>query len=182
MNSKVTLTTLLSLAAIISVLALAPAKPLNVHSKAGASACFTKLKSLVGDWYKTDAKTKDETLALRFRLTAGGNVLEETEFPGGPEEMMTMYHMDGSSLVLTHYCHMGNEPHMKATIASTPSKILFEWAGGGNMKSEQDTHMHALKITPIDKNHLVAEWTLAQNGKPGFKAKFDVHRKTEEIK
>ncbi len=182
MYSKVTLTALLTLASAAAVLALAPAKPHSAPAKAGAAACFEKLKSFVGDWYRTDDKTKEETLALRFKLTAGGSVLEEIEMPDSSNEMLTMYHMDGSKLVLTHYCAIGNEPHMQATAASKPSKIVFECAGGGNMKSEKDMHMHGLTVYPVDKDHLKTVWTLAQNGKPGQTAIFMVHRKTEDAK
>lgn len=165
----------------IALLACAPAGAMAIHHDGGnAKACFARLKSLAGDWVQTDAKTGKSQVALRYRLTAGGTAVEEVEFPGAPHEMVTLYHMDGDNLVLTHYCGLGNQPHMRATDASTPEKIFFECSGeGGNMKSHEDMHMHALKLTLAGRDHLLAEWTLSSGGKPGHEAKFDVRRKSK---
>ena len=40
----------------------------------------------------------------------------------GPDaiQMITVYHPDGASLLMTHYCSMGNEPRMR-------SKATREW-------------------------------------------------------
>lgn len=162
-----------SAAALVALAAISA----SAGTQESAEACFTKLKSLAGDWYVADPQSGKEMVALRYKVTAGGSALEETEMPGTGQEMITMYHMDGASLVLTHYCHVGNQPHMKATAASTPRKIVFQCAGVGNAKSEKDMHMHALTITPVDDQHLQADWQLSQDGKPGEVAKFLVHRK-----
>ncbi len=37
----------------------------------------------------------------------------------GPENMITMFHMDGDRLLMTHYCGAGNQPRMKL-VASNP--------------------------------------------------------------
>ena len=46
------------------------------------------------------------------RTTGGGSAVTETLFPGTAHEMMSVYHMDGDDLVLTHYCAGGNQPRM----------------------------------------------------------------------
>ncbi len=45
---------------------------------------------------------------------AGGHAVEEREMVGSPHEMLTIYHMEGSDLVATHYCMLGNRPRMTA--------------------------------------------------------------------
>jgi len=162
---------------VVAGFAAMAALPATAGTKESAEACFAKLKSLAGDWVTKDPKSGNEVVALRFRVTSGGSALQETEMPGSPYEMVTFYHMDGDSLVMTHYCHLGNQPHMKATTASTPAKIVFQCASVGNAKSEKDMHMHGLTITPKDDQTLEADWQLAQDGKPGEIAKFIVHRK-----
>src|SRR2546423_7808192 len=171
-------TALMSVCSLIGLTAFgaaslsSPEKPKDSN----AAACFAQLKKLAGDWMTRDEKTGKETLALRYRVTAAGSMVEETELPTSDHEMVTVYHMDGDNLVLTHYCALGNQPHMKATAASTPSKIVFECTGVGNSKSHTDMHMHGLVINVTDANHLANEWTLSQDGKAGHTAKFLVHR------
>src|SRR5688500_4572531 len=97
--------------------------------EAGAKACFERIKKLTGDWVEVDEKTGKETVMLRYRVIAGGSAVEEIIMPGEPHEMVTVYHLDGSSLMLTHYCAVGNQPRMKATAASTPAKIEFKCVG-----------------------------------------------------
>ena len=145
--------------------------------KSGAAACFAQIKTLAGDWLGKEEGGDKEQLILRYRVTAGGTAVEETEFPGSEHEMITIYHLDGDNLLLTHYCHLGNQPRMKATTASMASKIVFECAGGTGMKSHNDTHMHAAKLSFPDKDHILSEWTLCEGGKPGFVAKFSATRK-----
>ena len=146
---------------------------------AGAEACFSKLKTLAGDWMTKDPQTGKEVLALRYKVTAAGSALEETIFAGEPHEMVTLYHLDNGSLVLTHYCALGNQPHLKATEASTPSKMEFTCIGGGNMKSESDMHMHHADVTIKDADHVVTHWAAYKDGKPaGHEVSFEVHRKS----
>jgi hypothetical protein len=144
---------------------------------AGAKACFAKLKSLAGEWLQKDEKTGKETLLARYKLTASGSVVEETLFPGEPHEMVTMYHLDGDSLVLTHYCAGGNQPRLKALPTSTPDRMEFECVSVSNLKSHEDSHMHHAVIMPKSANHLTAEWTSIEKGKAGHVAKFDARRK-----
>lgn len=88
----------------------------NAEEKTASAASrrFEALKKLAGDWVEVgkDGKPTD-TIFSSFRVTAGGSVIEETVFPGSEHEMVTMYHLDGPDLVLTHYCDFGNQPRMR---------------------------------------------------------------------
>jgi len=52
--------------------------------------------------------------------------------------------------------------------------------GGGNMKSENDMHIHHLVINVLSDDHIVAEWSANSNGKQaGAADKFEYYRKTK---
>src|SRR5690348_2757738 len=98
-----------AIALCAGILTLAATATSQAQEK-GPAACFERLKSLAGDWMGKGPGGQEITM-LRFRVTAGGSALEETEFPGTDHEMVTVFHMDGDRLALTHYCHLGNQPH-----------------------------------------------------------------------
>jgi hypothetical protein len=138
---------------------------------------FEKLKTLVGEWVKADkdGKPTDEVLTV-FKLTGGGSALQETIHPNSPMEMVSVYHMDGADLVLTHYCMLGNQPHMKADGKGDAGKVAFKFASASNLKSDKDMHMHDVSYTFVDKDNLKAEWTHYNDGKPAGNVVFDAKR------
>src|ERR671939_399585 len=75
---------------------------------AGSSGeeAFARLKTLVGRWEAQG----DRKEALSYELIAGGTALLEREMGADRPEMVTLYHLDGSRLLLTHYCMAGNQP------------------------------------------------------------------------
>src|SRR5215468_2556065 len=85
-------------------------------SKAPAPhAGLERMKKLAGTWVAADkdGKPTDKVVSV-VKLTAGGSVVHETLFPGQPHEMISVYTVDGSDLVMTHYCMLGNQPRLKA--------------------------------------------------------------------
>src|SRR5438046_4656323 len=74
-----------------------------------------RLKKLAGTWVAADkdGKPTDQVVSV-IKVTAGGSAVQETLFPGQPQEMVSIYHKDGADLVMTHYCMLGNQPRMKA--------------------------------------------------------------------
>lgn len=154
-------------------------------------AALERLKGLAGTWVgsawhdSTDGSTSAEIPDVKFEysITAGGNVVMERLFAGMPHEMVTMYHLDGTDLVLTHYCAAGNQPTMKATemnlAADEAATLSFECIRLGNAESEDAGHMHMGKIVIIDADHIKGEWTGYKDGKPEGTARFDLHRKKD---
>ncbi len=65
---------------------------------------------------------------------------------------------------MTHYCMLGNQPQMELKKADD-NKIDLVFVGGGNIDPAKSKHMHSLSISFIDKDHMVQEWTLFENGK-----------------
>ena len=147
--------------------------------KTSAQVCFAKLKKLAGDWTHKEDKSGKEMVTLRYRVISGGTAVEEEMLPGSPGSMTSIYTLDNGSLVMTHYCSLGNQPHLRATKDSTASKMEFECVGGGgNMKSENDYHIHHLVFTFLSDNHFTQEWSANKDGKQAGPAdKFEYFRK-----
>jgi hypothetical protein len=158
------------------------ATPVRADEKGtvASSARFEALKKLAGDWVEVgkDGKPTDK-LVSSIRVTANGSAIHETIFPGGDHEMVTLYHLDGPDLVLTHYCILGNQPKMRAEPSADLSRLVFRFVGGTNLKSENENHMHQATFTLVDNNHIRTEWVAYQEGKPCHKAEFDLVRKAK---
>jgi hypothetical protein len=144
-----------------------------------AKEAFAMLKNLAGEWNGTiQEKDTGPAGSVIYRVTAGGNLVTETLFPGTAHEMVTAYYLSGDRLMLTHYCTSGNHPQMALDKQSTKSLFVFTFAGAVNFKPEKDTHMHAARLKLIDDDHIESEWDSYRDGKSaGAPAKFFLARK-----
>ena len=134
---------------------------------APTNAGLEKMKTLVGTWIAADKDGKPtEDVVSIIKLTAGGSAVHETLFPGQPHEMISLYTADGSDVVMTHYCMLGNQPRLKASAKSQGNQLNFEFAGGSNLDPKKDRHMHSAVVTFVDADHLEVEGTGWENGAP----------------
>jgi hypothetical protein len=136
------------------------------------------LKQLKGDWVELgkDGKPTDK-LVSSIRVTSAGSTVQETLFPGTDHEMVTMYHLDGPDLILTHYCMLGNQPRMRAVQGANPNVIAFKFIGGTNLKSDDEQHMDQATLTIEGTDHFKAEWVSCKDGKSCHKVAFNLVRK-----
>ena len=82
-----------------------------VVAQTAAQKSFDQLKSLTGTW--EGKNTEGMAVQVSFRDTAGGSALMSEIHGHGPENMISMFHLDGPNrLMLTHYCGAGNQPRM----------------------------------------------------------------------
>jgi hypothetical protein len=148
-------------------------------SKPSAKAYFESLKKLAGDWEGkgTHGGTDQIDVKVEYKVTAAGSSVMERLFCDSPHEMITMYHLDGDNLLLTHYCAAGNQPRMKAEPGKEANKIAFKFLDGTNLKADKGMHMHDLTIELAGDDHIKTEWVSYMDGKPGPTAKFDLKRK-----
>jgi hypothetical protein len=137
------------------------------------TARFDNLKALAGEWTMSGG---DGSVAVTYRVTAGGSAVVETLFPGAPHEMVTMYTIDKGELVLTHYCAEGNQPRMKAVKSGDANAIAFKFDGGGNIKSSKDGHRHEATFAFIDPDHVKSTWLFYNDGKAGETKEFSLVR------
>jgi hypothetical protein len=145
------------------------------HAKSPGLERFTHL---AGEWVGKGVHGDMEHEArVVYKVTSGGSAVVETIDPGGAHEMITVIHPDGDSLLLTHYCMLGNQPQMKAKPKPGENKVAFEFLKATNMKSEKEMHMRSVIFTFVDKDNLKAEWTSYNDGKDAGKSVFTLKRK-----
>jgi hypothetical protein len=139
---------------------------------------FDTLKGLVGTWVGTTdmGDGKQQAVTVVYELTSGGTALTEKLGPGTPMEMISVYHKEGKSLGMTHYCAVGNQPHMKLKKADAKS-MAFEMVGNAGISSPKESHMHAVTLSIIDANTLKHEWVNYEDGKKKMTGVFTFKRK-----
>ena len=143
-----------------------------------SKAAFEQLKGLAGEWRgKAIHGGTTNDAVVNYRVIGGGSTVMETLFPGSPHERVTMDHLDGDKLMLTHYCAIGNQPRMVLDLEkSTPKLLVFDFAGGTNLDPAKDRHMHSARIGFTGANSLAGEWSSYQDGKDAGGAQFMLTR------
>ena len=146
-----------------------------------AKAVFEQLKALAGAWEGTAGEGKEAFVAtVSYRLVSGGTVVEETLGAGTPHEMVSMYHLDGKELMMTHFCAAGNQPRLRLDrAASRPGELRFTFVGGTNMDPAKDQHIHGLTMRPAGDS-LHHDWLSWQGGKESGHLRFALRRKSSE--
>ena len=158
--ARVVISLLLALATIAAV------------GESDAQKSFEKLKTLAGSW---QGKTQNgQPVQVVYRVTSGGSALMSEII--GDEDMITMFHLDGDRLLMTHYCGAGNQPRMKATSSADGKSLSFEFLDATNLASPQAGHMHRVVFTFPDADHHTEEWFFLQDGKEA-RERFELERK-----
>ncbi len=140
---------------------------------ADSAPAFEKIKSLDGSW--EGKASNGMPVQVSFRTTSGGSaVLSEIK---GKEDMVSMFHMDGDRLLLTHYCAAGNQPRMVGTVSPDGKTIKFDFVDATNVLPSQPGHMQHLTVTIVDANHHTEEWDFAANDGKTMHEVFDLSRK-----
>ena len=153
-RSRLALAALAALALAVG-LVRADARP---ATQPKVNVAFDKMKSLVGEWQGT---TRDgKSVKVSYTLVADGSALMEQLETPMESTMITMYHPDGSRLLMTHYCSAHNQPRMRAeTTAPDPKTITFDFLDATNLSSPGEGHMEHLVVSFDDPSHFTQEWT-----------------------
>ena len=113
------------------------------HPQPPSDARFEFLTKLAGTWVGTFDSAEMGEQEFEFRVTAGGHAVEEREMLGTPMEMLTVYYLEGTDLVGTHFCMLGNRPAVKAAAKIDNNTLDFACSGiPGNAKSHDEAHVH----------------------------------------
>ncbi len=107
----------------------------NLLAQSTPQKSFDVMKSLAGNW--EGKTTMGDPVSVSYRLTSGGSALMseiQTEMKGRSEDMITMIHLDGGRLLLTHYCAVGNQPRMQASTSEDGKTITFDFLDATNWR------------------------------------------------
>jgi hypothetical protein len=130
-------------------------------AQSAAQKSFEQLKALAGSWEGT---LDGQSLQVSLRVTSKGNALLHEMKGSGPDDPITLFHLDGERLLLTHYCDAGNQPRMVATISPDGKTIVFDFVDATNLLSSQLGHMQRVTFTFIDSDHHTEKWEFAMAG------------------
>ena len=126
---------------------------------------WEKIKSLAGEWdgYMMEGSQKIPT-HVSVRITGDGSAVMHWIDAGTPHEMITMFHMDKTDLLATHYCAAHNKPRLRAVPSTETRQIAFEFKDGTNIRPG-DGYMKQLTITFVDVDHHNETWGYDNKGK-----------------
>ena len=156
---------------IVALVTLGLTAPLSA-ADSKPNAAWEKLKTLAGEW---DGTEDGKPFHVSYKVVSNGTALMETMSGHDAMEMVTVYHPDGASVLMTHYCSMGNEPRMRAR-ALADGKLVFRYVDAANLKSPAEPRMSGLVLTFTDADHLGADWT-HKSGSSEKVGHFDYTRK-----
>ena len=125
---------------------------------------FKKIKSLAGNWQGKNPEGKP--VLVTYEVVSNGSVVMERMETENEPAMITMFHLDGGRLMMTHYCSAMNQPRMQATEqGDNDNSIQFSLFDITNLNNPADGHMQKLKITFKDEDHIITQWTFVEDGK-----------------
>jgi hypothetical protein len=138
---------------------------LSVNARAAepvkAADAFAHLKTLAGTWNGHAMTPDGPPASVSYRLTAGGSAVMETVFGGTEHEMLTVYTLNGTDVVATHFCAAGNQPVMKLDKSqSTPDRLVFSFVSVGGDHAKDHPHVHNGFIQFTGSDQLEASWTM----------------------
>lgn len=147
---------LLSLAFTLWVVGSAAAQP--------GVAGLEKLKSLEGTWHGNNPQGNPVTVS--YEVISGGTAVMETIAEGTKPGMVTIYHVDGDQLMLTHFCTMGNQPRMRANIPTGDlTSLEFKFVDVTNVSDHVSGHIRDLTVTFNNQDSITQVWTWRTEGK-----------------
>jgi hypothetical protein len=144
-------------------------------AQSSAEKSFAQLKTLAGSW--SGRNTMGAALRVSFRTTGAGSAVLSEVHTGQPlpEDMVSVFYLDGHRLLATHYCSAGNQPRMAATTSADGKTITFDFVDATNLRDPDDGHMRRLAIAISDPNHHTETWTFVDHGKETVEI-YDLHR------
>lgn len=146
---------------MLTFVALLSAAPLMAADAPKTNPQFEAMKALVGDWV---GKTPYGKSTVTYKLVSDGSTLMET-MGENTGEMVTMYHADGDSVMMTHYCSANNQPRMRAKQPEKDGSLVFKFIDVTNLANQDEVFISGLSLKIIDKDHFTQQWTHREKGK-----------------
>ncbi|MGH8175600.1 MAG: hypothetical protein ACREV5_04990 [Steroidobacter sp.] len=136
--------------------------PTQAAAESTAAEVFRQLSSLAGVWEGKFSNGRAH--GVTYKLTAGDSVLVETWSLAPGRESMTLYHMDGDTLIATHYCPAGNQPTLQLAAPSADTDFVFEFRSATNLVQPIASHQHQFEIRLLNKDSFWRSETYVEKG------------------
>ena len=112
---------------------------------------FAKLKTLAGEWHEAGDATKKPIVTYTVR-SDGTSLVEEFD------DMISVYHEDGSGILMTHYCSGNNQPRLRATdFSGDLGELRFDFVDVTFGKPGSH-YVNGLRIRWIDQDRIEQSW------------------------
>lgn len=162
-----------SLRTLSLMLFVATVATTSAIAQTDSQRAFNAIKNMPGTWEGTGRD--GHPLQVTFKVVSGGSAVMSEIL--GDHDMISMISLDGANrLLLTHYCAVGNQPRMQASISPDGKIITFNFVDATNLSGPEAGHMERMVLTLLDDNHHTEDWTFIDHGKE-LKQVFDLHRK-----
>ena len=139
----------------------------NAPVAAGATDdVLSRFRALDGEWTSTVESTEMPPIAATYRTIANGSAVVETLLAGTPDEMISVFFLDGDRLLMTHYCAAQNQPHLVANEISENS-VSFVADHITNHNDPNAMYMGEATWFFVDENHIRIRWWSFENGQRG---------------
>lgn len=138
--------------------------PLRLVERGPAREAFERFLALTGTW--RGRSTRGWTDTVEIELMAAGTAVASTARFEGALPMLTVWHVDGDRLLLTHYCEARNHPRLEAT-RFAPDEVEFTFLDGTNLPSRERGHMDRAVFRFADGT-FSSRWTWYQDGRESW--------------
>ena len=139
-------------------------------SEPNAAAAFDKMKQLSGKW---EVMWEGKPMQTSLDVISDGSALMQNDTQ---ENMVTMFHLDGPRLMMTHYCAAKNQPRMVGNVRPDGA-VDFKFLDATNLPDPKAGHMHRMILSFKDADHFAEEWFFMTDGKEGKGETFNYTRK-----
>ncbi len=129
-----------------------------------AQKALARIGSLAGEWRGREA-TRDWDVTLRLEPISGGTaVLETMDFKEAG--MMTVYHLDGDQLLMTHYCLSRSQPRMRTvSLPESLDRFDFQYLDATNVMEATESYMSSLLLQVESEDRFRQIWNQDSPGK-----------------
>jgi hypothetical protein len=142
----------------LSALFLLLTASVALASEPTAATTFEKMKQYAGKW---EVNWAGKPMQTSIDVISEGSAIMQND---AQENMVTMFHLDGPRLMITHYCAARNQPRLVGTPRPDGS-IEFKFLDATNLPDPKAGHMHRMILTFKDADHFAEEWFFIKDGK-----------------
>lgn len=158
-------------------LVTSPSVPVEATDGAAGQA-LARLAGYAGEWVGTGEGGFQVGWTLE-PISGGTALLETLELAPG-QTMLTVYHVDGDRLMLTHYCHSWTQPRMQASVIPEPlTHLEFEAMDATNVLVSTAAFMRTMRWDLSAPDRFRQTWNQAAVGLQPMPLDFRRGRPTE---